>query len=392
MQRRITRFQEKHMKFRITNLPATMIAVVTVFVLAMSALAFAASGTWTVVASVHTPRDGHTATLLANGNVVIAGGENNNQALASSEVYSPTTGAWTASGNLKVARSSARALLLPNGAILMAGGCVSNCAGVTTATAELYNSVNGSWSSTGSMATARTYFGMVLLPSGKVLAAGGCTGLNANGCSGVTSKAEIYDRSTGTWSATGSMTAARATFSLTVLANGEVLAAGGINGADNPQGSAELYNPSTGKWTATGKMITARNEHTATLLASGNVIVAGGENASGVTTNKTEFYNSSTGKWTASGNLNVSRLEHTATMLPNGNVLVSGGANVTSSTTTVLSSAELYNPSTGVWTKTGSLNNARTEHAATLLVGGTVIDISGSGATDDLASCEVYTP
>src|SRR5581483_1424165 len=200
------------------------------------------------------------------------------------EVYSGTTGAWTVTGNLNVARSNASALLLPSGMVLAAGGCVSNCLGATTGSAELYNSVNGSWASTGSMATARTYFGMVLLSSGKVLAAGGCTGLNANGCSGVTSKAEIYDPSTGKWSATGAMTAARGSFSLTALPNGQVLAAGGINGAGNPVATAELYNPSTGKWTATGKMITARDEHTATMLASGNVLVAGGENLSGVTT------------------------------------------------------------------------------------------------------------
>ena len=366
--------------------------VLAALVLAMNALALAASGTWSLVASVHTPRDGHTATLLPNGNVVIAGGENNNQALASTEVYSPTTGAWTVSGNLNVARSNASALLLANGSVLMAGGCVSGCLGATTKSAELYNSVSGSWTSTGSMITARTYFGMVMLAGGKILAAGGCTGLNANGCSGVTAKTEIYDPSTGKWTATGSMTAARGSFTLTVLANGQVLAAGGINSADNPISSAELYNPSTGKWTATGKMITARDEHTATLLANGSVIVAGGENTSGVTTNKTEFYNPTTGKWKASGNLNVSRLEHTATLLPNGKLLISGGNEVTSSTTTVLSSAELYNSSTGTWTSTGSLNDARVGHTATLLVSGTVIDVSGSGANTDLTSCEIYTP
>lgn len=379
------------MKVLTPNRP-TIVIVLAAVVLAMSALASAASGTWAVVASVHTPRDGHTATLLPNGNVVVAGGENNNQALASSEVYSYTTGGWTVAGNLNVARSNASALLLPSGMVLVAGGCVSNCLGATTASAELYNSVAGSWSSTGAMATARTYFGMVLLSSGKVLAAGGCTGLNSNGCSGVSAKAEIYDPSTGKWSATGSMIAARGSFSLTVLPSGQVLAAGGINGANNPVGSAELYNPSTGKWTATGKMITARDEHTATLLATGNVIVAGGENAAGGTTNKTELYNPSTGAWTASGNVNVSRLEHTATLLPNGNVLISGGNKVTATGTIVLSSAELYNPSTGLWTKTGSLHSARVGHSATLLVSGTVMDVSGSGANTDLTSCEIYTP
>ena len=152
---------------------------------------------------------------------------------------------------------------------------------------------------------------MVRLASGQILVAGGCTGLNANGCSGVTNKAEIYNPSTGKWTATGSMIAARGNLTATLLPNGKVLVAGGINGADNPIATAELYNPATGKWTATGNMITARDEHTAALLATGNVLVAGGENLSGVTTTRTELYNPSTGKWTATGNLNTSRLEHT---------------------------------------------------------------------------------
>src|SRR5437899_1324247 len=109
------------MKHHTTNRPVRMIVPIAAFALTMTALASAASGTWAVVASVHSPRDGHTATLLPNGNVVIAGGENNNQALASSEVYSATTGAWTVTGNLNVARSNASALLLPSGMVLAAG-------------------------------------------------------------------------------------------------------------------------------------------------------------------------------------------------------------------------------------------------------------------------------
>jgi len=380
------------MKIRAAHSYTIRVVLAAALVVAMSAFASAASGTWSVVTSVHNPRDGHTATLLPNGNLVIAGGENNNQALSSTEVYSPTTGSWTVSWNLNVARSNAGAMLLPSGLVLVAGGCVSNCLGATTNSAELYSSAGGTWAKTGAMATARTYFGMVMLPNGQVLVAGGCTGLNANGCSGVTNKTEIYNPSTGKWTATGAMIAARGSYTLTRLANGQVLAAGGINAAGNPLGTAELYNPTTGKWTATGKMITARDEHTATLLATGNVIVAGGENISSVTTSKTELYNPTTGKWTASGNLNTSRLEHAATLLANGNLLISGGNNVTSTTTTVLSSAELYNPSTGKWTSTGSLTDARVGHTTTLTVSGGVMAVSGSDANNDLTSCEMYTP
>jgi N-acetylneuraminic acid mutarotase len=380
------------MKLRITTSPFARAAFAAALLVAIHAPALAASGTWSAAASLHNARDGHTATLLSNGNIVVAGGENNNSVMASTEVYSPLTSSWTNSGNLNVARSNASALLLPSGMVLVAGGCVSNCLGATTASAELYSSVSGKWSSTGSMAKARTYFGMVLLPSGKVLAAGGCTGLNANGCSGVTAKAEIFDPSTGKWAATGSMIAARGNLTATLLPSGKVLVAGGINGANNPIGSAELYDPSTGKFTATGKLITARDEHTAVLLSTGNVLVAGGENAAGVTTSKTELYNPSTGKWTATGNLNTSRLEHTSTMLANGNVLIAGGNNVTSTATTVLSSAELYSPATGKWTNTGSMSNARVGHTSTLMVSGMVMAASGSDANNDLTSAETYAP
>jgi hypothetical protein len=188
------------------------------------------------------------------------------------------------------------------------------------------------------------------------------------------------------------MAKARTYFGMVLLPSGKVLAAGGINSANNPIGSAEIFDPSTGKWTATGKMITARDEHTAVLLATGNVIVAGGENAASVTTSKTELYNPSTGKWSASGNLNTSRLEHTATLLANGNVLIAGGNNVTNNATTVLASAELYNPASGKWTNTGSMNNARVGHTATLMTSGTVMAASGSNANNDLVSVEVYTP
>jgi hypothetical protein len=188
------------------------------------------------------------------------------------------------------------------------------------------------------------------------------------------------------------MHAARGNLTATLLPNGKVLVAGGINAANNPLATAELYNPSTGKWSLTGSLNVARDEHTAVLLSTGKVLAAGGENSAGVTTNRTELYNPSTGKWTFTGNLNISRLEHTVTMLMNGIVLIAGGNNVTVNTTTVLASAELYNPSTGVWTKTGSMKNARVGHSATLLISGQVLAAAGSGANNELGSAELYTP
>jgi hypothetical protein len=136
----------------------------------------------------------------------------------------------------------------------------------------------------------------------------------------------------------------------------------------------------------------ARGEHGAILLSTGNVLVVGGNNVNGVSTAKSELYNYATGTWTLTGNMNIGRVEFGMVILANGNVLVSGGTKVTTTTNTVLASSELYNPSTGIWTKTGNLNNARTGHSSTLLTSGSVLDASGSGTTQDLKSAEIYTP
>lgn len=380
------------MKSRFTKFFYSTIVLVIMLVLAMNLSVFAASGAWTFTGNLHSSRDGHTATLLPNGTVLVAGGELNNVALDSSEVYSQSTGLWSTVGNLNVARVNASAILLANGTVLVMGGCVANCQTTTTATAEIYNSTSRTWTETGKMLTGRAYFGAVMLPGGKILAVGGCTTFNVNGCGNVTARAEIYDPTTDRWSATGSMSVARGELTLTMLPNGNVLAAGGVTAAGDPLASAELYNPVTGRWTLTGKMNVPRDEHTAVLLASGNVLVMGGEDINGISTARTELYNHTTGKWTLTGNLNTGRIEHTSTLLMNGNVLVSGGMNVTINGSTVLASAEIYNPGTGVWIRTGILHNARTGHTATLLHSGMVLDASGSGATEDLITAELYTP
>ena len=350
-------------------------------------------GTWVTTGSLHFAREGQTATLLSSGVVVVAGGETSNAVTASTEVYDPTTGRWRASGKLNQARGSAGAVLLNSHVILIAGGCTGNCLGPSTRSAELYNPTTGVWSTTAAMGTARVYFGLVLLRSGKVLAVGGCTGQNSNGCSGVTAAAELFDPASHTWRRTGPLNVARGSMTATLLANGQVLVAGGINAANNPLRSAELYNPSTGTWRLTGMLNVARDEHTATRLANGQVLVAGGENLASVSTTSAELYNPANGRWTVTGSLGTGRLEHAAVLLANGNVLVSGGSKVNAAGTAfALASAELYNPATGAWKATGSLHAARFDHTSTVLLSGFVLDAGGANINNELASAELYTP
>ena len=108
------------------------------------------SGTWTPTGSLTTPRGGHTATLLANGRVLVTGGESSNGTiLASAELYNPTTGVWTITGNMANARTNHTATLLPNGEVLVAGGIgVGDPQSPCTATAELYNPFTGLWRTT----------------------------------------------------------------------------------------------------------------------------------------------------------------------------------------------------------------------------------------------------
>jgi N-acetylneuraminic acid mutarotase len=331
---------------------------------------------WTVTGDLGTARSYHTATLLTNGKVLVAGGADNSGVLSSAELYDPATGTWTATGSLGTVRDSHTATLLTNGKVLVVGG-VNNSGSLSSA--ELYDPASGTWTATGSMGSVRFFHTATLLPNGKVLVAGG---LNITSLS----SAELYDPATGSWSTTGSLGTARRNHTATLLPSGKVLVAGGFNGGD--LSGAELYDPATGSWSTTGSLGTARDSHTATLLPSGKVLVAAGFN--GAYVSSAELYDPATGSWsTTSNNLGTARDFHTATLLPSGKVLVVGGYN---GITGALSSAELYDPATGSWSITGSMGTARAAHTATLLPSGKVLVAGGAIAGGISSSVELYDP
>src|SRR5208337_4930807 len=143
---------------------------------------------------------------------------------------------WANTGSLNDAPYEHTATLLPNGQVLVAGGFDN--AGLTNS-AELYNPATGTWTLTGSLNTARSQHTATLLPNGQVLVAGGYD------YGGPTTGAELYNPTTGTWTATGSLHTARYDHTATLLPNGQVLVSGGY-GNSGPMTSAELYNPTTG--------------------------------------------------------------------------------------------------------------------------------------------------
>ena len=323
---------------------------------------------------------GFTLTLLPNGKVLAVGGGGN---VSGAELYDPATGIWTRTGSMNNGFYYHTATLLPNGKVLVAGGI----AGDYSSHAELYDPATGLWNSTGSMSTARYCHTATLLPNGKVLVTGGYGKNDSYYYSSFSlSNAELYDPATGTWSNTGSMNYARGdSFTSTLLPNGKVLVAGGYNNG-LCLSSAELYDPATGGWSTTGSMYDIRFQHTATLLPNGKVLVTGGcNNANGSFLSSAELYDPATGGWSATGSMYDTRFTHKATLLGNGKVLVAGGVGGHSGNGH-LSSAELYDPATGGWSATGSMNYARFCIIVSLLQNGKVLVAGG----DNISNTELY--
>ena len=349
---------------------------------ATNTLVIAAAHSFVTVSAMSSARYAHSATLLPNGNVLVAGGGGtNNFAVASAELYDPVRGAWTAVNTMANARRYQTATLLPSGQVLVVGG-FSDGVG-TLRSAELYDPATGTWTATtGLLTTARYLHTATLLPNGKVLVVGGYIYNN-----GDVDTAEVYDPATQTWAAAGTLNPARANHTATLLPGGKVLISGGLSGS-HPLSNAELYDPVAGTWTPLNPMTSKRYNHTATLLPHGQVLVAMGANDSGVTSSA-ELYNPTNQTWTPTGSLSIPRYLQSATLLPDGRVLVAGGNNSGGP----FAVAEVYDPATGIWTVGSAMQTMRSEHAATLLPSGQVLLAGGFGTNNSVgSSAELYDP
>lgn len=343
-----------------------------------------ADGSWSDTGSLATGRHGHATAVLPNGSVLVAGGADSGGAtLSSAEIYNPAAGTWSAAPALATAGRLRTAAGLPSGRILIVGGLDGS--GNPLTSCEIYVPDPAGWTSTASMSSNRADAAGLILPDGRVLIAGGGTG------SGALTTCEIYDPALGTWSPTGPLSVARANCVATLLPDGKVLVAGGSPGGSY-HASCEIYDPATGTWTPTGSMNVARGNFAVIQLRDGKILAIGGStNSVGrLATAACEIYNPVTGTWSPTGSLNIPRNSHTATLLLDGRILVTGGAD-RDVAAVFLDSCEIYDPATSSWTLTSPMAVRRQMHTATLLPNGKVL-VAGGENPSATASCELYDP
>ena len=289
------------------------------------------------------------------------------------------SGSFVPTGDLSDGSYGQAATLLSNGKVLVVGGVDAANNAVPP---QLFDPTTGAFSAAGTMNVTRERSTATLLTNGKVLIAGG----DANGT------AELYDPASNTFTPTGSMTKARSLQYATLLNNGQVLIVGGAfcPHACGDQ-SAELYDPATGMFTATGSLQEGITSYTLTSLPDGKALVAGGcIPLLPACAADAELYDPSAGTFSFTGGLIVAHFGHTATLLNDGKVLIAGG----SGNSGVQTEAELYDPATGTFAPTGSMNIARSSATATLLNDGTVLLAGGDtgGTSPYPTQAEIYDP
>jgi hypothetical protein len=325
------------------------------------------------------PRLGHSATLLQDGRVLVAGGYNPidgfegrpaqnypPHATSAAEIYNPATGTFSETGAMTVARAWHVAVLLQDGRVLLVGIDYWQC--VCIPTADLYDPATGKFTSAGHMSVAQWVDSAILLKNGKVLVSGADT-------------TEVFDPATGAFTPlnSGGITAGPHDYGvrMSLLSDGQVLLASRLG--------LSLYDPASDgfrqlpiSWHIEGT--------TATPLLDGSVFLAGGyTDAYGDDASPhTYVYDPATQTFKTTADMQLPRDSHTATLLRDGRVLIAGGYNSpdgpVDESTGIFSAAELYDPATGTLARTGGMVWGRDGHAATLLRDGRVL-ITGGRAT-----------
>ena len=312
------------------------------------------AGNFMAVGNMTTARAEHTATLLSNGKVLIAGGEGEGfQALASAELYDPSTRTFAPTGSMIMPRYGHSATLLADGRVLIAGGTQDVNRGISVFTAEIYDPSTGAFTTTGDLASIGGEVYAIpgdvttLLPDGRVFVA-------------ATNNAEIYDPQSGTFTSTGPYAAPSLVYGTTVtlLTNGKVLVTG-CAGTPPQCGVTELFDPQSGTFGVTGPMVAKGYPdygYTAALLTDGRVLFLGSGDFGFV---DAEVYDPAAGTFAFTGNAIENRELAPASLLIDGTVLIAGGQVPGGDGS---SYAELYVPATDTFEFAGEMTAVRHSH------------------------------
>jgi uncharacterized repeat protein (TIGR01451 family) len=324
----------------------------------------------------------HTATLLLNGKVLIAGGYGNTGALATAELYDPALKSFSPTpGQLPRPMIGHSATLLQDGTVLLAGG------GYNAKDAFLYNPTNGTFGSLGSMIDYHSGHSATRLDDGRVLITGG---------PGDIAQAELYEPASQTFVVTGRRITGSQGHRAFLLTNGTVAMLGGA-WINNLAPTNDLYNPSLGSFESLGT-VNAQAGAGGTALLDGNILMTGGFVQSSLSTVATIFH-PATSNFTATGASQYPHPRATATRLGDGKVLVVGSDHLYTVNEAAQATPELYDPVSGTFALTAPLATRRQDHTATLLPDGTVLIAGGRyfdffigpyGGYVDLASTEIY--
>ena len=354
-----------------------------------------------------TPRANAGAIRLRDGRVLICGGTATGEiggVLSSAELYDPVARTFTPTGSMTVARTGQTITMLRDGRVLLTGGDQNAGYRSQLASAEIYDPGSGAFTATGSMSTPREGHTATMLRDGRVLVVGG----SPNGIQ-TTGSAEIYDPTSGTFSRTGHLNQPRVAHVAALLGTGEVLIAGGGRGG-MPGGyisydTAEEYDPVRGRFTAIRAHMTSdRVGAAAVKLNDGRVLIVGGKSGRIMTSrvrnlgsltplNTAEIFDPESGTFIKTGDMSAPHYLGTATLLNDGNVLVVGGWRIQGPIVVGMRDAEVYQPETNRFFRAGQTNVARLTNTATLLNDGEVL-IAGGVAEKGLitASVEFYSP
>ncbi len=335
---------------------------------------------WAAAGSMKTGRMKHAATALADGRVLLSGGQLlGNEPIDSAELFDPAKDTWTATPPMGTKRTRHAAVTLPTGKVLVVGGLSTTSTFSKMSSAELFDPATGNWSPAPSAKEARENPYAALLPTGKVLVVGGGPSAElfdpvANSWSNAASlpavlhggghgallvlddgraafleykRVHIYDPAANKWTDGPDFPTERANCVLAPLPGARVLALAGFGalsgGGFGPLASGDIYAATTATWVAAPALKQARIWGTLTARTSTSLVMVGGLEATpGTATPESEVFDAPAATWSSSGALARGRVYHTTTVLAGGQLLVAGGAG--DSTASPTSTAERFFP------------------------------------------------